>query len=205
MTDQSDLVGAEGKASKPEKAGKSGSDKVPEDIGAQLEAALISTDRPLNQARLSEVVGDGRGVISVKVIKQAIADLNVSYKESGRVFCIEQVADGWQIMTLSEYAHVAAALNRTRAQTKLSPAAMETLAIVAYKQPALKADVETIRGVACGEVLRSLMERRMIKIVGRAEELGRPMLYGTTKSFLEVFGLKNLKDLPNVEELKPSK
>ena len=89
-----------------------------------------------------------------------------------------------------------------RSDNKLSPAALETLAIVAYKQPVIRVDIEAIRGVAVGEVIRSLMYKGLIKIVGRAEILGRPMLYGTTKKFLEVFGLNSLKDLPKAEELK---
>ncbi|MFA5293291.1 MAG: SMC-Scp complex subunit ScpB, partial [Phycisphaerae bacterium] len=84
----------------------------------------------------------------------------------------------------------------------LSPAALETLAIIAYKQPIIRADIESIRGVACGEMVRSLMYKGLVKIVGKAEILGRPLLYGTTKKFLEVFGLNDLKDLPKAEELK---
>jgi segregation and condensation protein B len=85
---------------------------------------------------------------------------------------------------------------------KLSPAALETLAIIAYKQPIIRADVETIRGVAVGEIIRTLMAKGLVKIIGRAEVVGRPLLYGTTKKFLEVFGLNSLKDLPKIEELK---
>lgn len=85
--------------------------------------------------------------------------------------------------------------------SRLTPAALETLAIIAYRQPVLRADLEAIRGVACGEVLRGLLERRLVRIVGRAEELGRPMLYGTTKEFLQIFGLGSLKDLPKSEDL----
>ena len=85
---------------------------------------------------------------------------------------------------------------------RLSPAAMETLSIIAYRQPVMRAEIEAIRGVACGEVLRGLLERRFVRIAGRAEELGRPMLYGTTKDFLRVFGLSGIDDLPEVEGLK---
>ena len=170
-------------------------------LGCQIEAALLTTDRPLPPAKLSELFD----IAGNKAIAQAISQLNKLYESTGRTFRIEKVADGYQLLTLPEYAQVLTALHKTRQQTKLSPAALETLAIVAYKQPILRVDVEAIRGVACGEVLRSLMERRLVKIVGRAEELGRPMLYGTTKAFLEVFGLSSLKDLPQVEELKPPK
>jgi segregation and condensation protein B len=93
-------------------------------------------------------------------------------------------------------------LVKVREDNKLSPAALETLAIIAYKQPVIRADIEAIRGVACGEMIRNLMYKGLVKIVGRAEILGRPMQYGTTQKFLESFGLNTIKDLPNVEELK---
>ena len=106
------------------------------------------------------------------------------------------------MLTLSPYNHWLKKLLRARSDNKLSPAALETLAIIAYKQPVIRADIEAIRGVAVGEVIRSLCYKGLVKIVGRAEVLGRPMLYGTTKKFLEVFGLNTLKDLPKVQELK---
>jgi len=170
----------------------------PEDIALKIEAALLTTDRPLPTGKLSEILGKVAG----KSITGAIELLNKAYDKSKRSFRIEQVAGGWQVMTLPEFSEVLSSLHKTRAQTRLSPAAMETLAIIAYRQPILRAEIEAIRGVACGEVLRSLMERRLVKIAGRSDELGRPMLYGTTAQFLEVFGLSNLKDLPKVEELK---
>ena len=123
------------------------------------------------------------------------------YEKQGRSFCIEQLAGGYQILTLPSFKQTVAALHKTRADQKLSASALETLAIIAYKQPIMRAEVEAIRGVASGEMIRSLMDKHLVKIVGRAEELGRPMLYGTTKTFLEVFGLASLKDLPKAEEL----
>ncbi len=158
------------------------------------------SDRPLPPAKLAETLGDA----TAKQINEAIETLNEVYEQTGRSFRAEQLAGGWQLVTLPEYGEILAALQRTRAAMRLGPAAMETLAIVAYKQPALRAEIEAIRGVACGEVLRSLMDRKLVKIVGRAEELGRPMLYGTTKRFLELFGLANLKDLPPVEQFQPT-
>jgi len=174
-------------------------DVTPSPIADQLEAALMVTDRPLAAAKLSIALGD----VSTGQIKQAVEQLNDVYQRTGRSFRIEQVAGGWQILTLPAFAEVVSGIRRTRAVTKLGPAAMETLAIVAYKQPVLRADIEAIRGVACGEVLRSLMERKLVRIAGRAEELGRPMLYGTTSRFLELFGLASLKDLPPVEQFQP--
>jgi len=107
-------------------------------------------------------------------------------------------------MTLPQYAETLAEFHRSRLSGKLSRASIETLAIIAYKQPITRAQLEAIRGVSCGEVLKSLMERRIITIKGRAEELGRPMLYATTKQFLDHFGLANIKDLPTMAELRPT-
>ncbi|MCC6679548.1 MAG: SMC-Scp complex subunit ScpB [Phycisphaeraceae bacterium] len=163
-----------------------------------VEAALLTIDRPMAPARLAELLS----APDAAAINAAVASLNQLYERTGRSFRVEQVAGGWQLLTLPRFAEVLAAMHRSRQDTRLSPAALETLAIVAYKQPILRAQVESIRGVACGEVLRSLMDRHLVKIVGRAEEIGRPMLYGTTKQFLEVFGLSSIKDLPQVEELK---
>ena len=123
------------------------------------------------------------------------------YGDEGRGLQISQVAGGYRMTTRVEHDRHLRALYRHRNRTRLGPAALETLAIIAYKQPILRADVESIRGVASGEVIRGLMERRLVTIAGRAQELGRPMLYGTTRSFLEVFGLASLKDLPKVDEL----
>jgi segregation and condensation protein B len=195
-------------------------DHVPEPgderpLPARIEALLIATDRPLTDARLTELLGIGgrRGGKSEakseaksedgpgKRIREAINELNETYDGTGRAFRIERLAGGWQVLTRPEYGELLALLHRDRQQHRLSQAALETLAIIAYRQPVLRAEVEAIRGVACGEVLRGLLERRLVKIVGRAEELGRPMLYGTTKQFLTVFGLSGLTDLPEVEGL----
>ncbi len=120
------------------------------------------------------------GLSPVQQIRGAIGRLNAGYEQTGRAFRIVQVAGGHQIMTQPEHGDVLARLRGDRQLSKLTPAALETLAIIAYRQPVLRADLEAIRGVACGEVLRGLLERRLVRIVGRAEELGRPMLYGTT-------------------------
>ncbi|MHC5083918.1 MAG: SMC-Scp complex subunit ScpB [Planctomycetota bacterium] len=128
--------------------------------------------------------------------------LNQKYRDNGRAFRIEKISGGYQMMTLAAFNSWISKLIKVRSDNKLTPASLECLAIVAYKQPIIRADIEAIRGVASGEVLRNLMYKGMVKIVGRAEILGRPMLYGTTKKFLDVFGLANLKDLPKIEELK---
>jgi len=161
----------------------------------RIEAVLMTVDRPLGDRALAEATG-------VDGVEVAISELNDSYETTGRTFRIVRVASGWQVMTMPESAPVLSRLHAQRQQTHLTPAAMETLSIIAYRQPVMRAEIEAIRGVACGEVLRGLLERRMVRIAGRAEELGRPMLYGTTKDFLRVFGLSGIDDLPEVEGLR---
>jgi segregation and condensation protein B len=165
-----------------------------------LEALLFSTHHPLTAGRLAELMD----LPATKPVRQAIKDLNAQYEESHRSFRVEQVAGGYQLLTLPEFGEHLQKLHQREIDTKLTKAALETLASIAYKQPILRADIEAIRGVACGETIRSLMEKRLVNIAGRAEEPGRPILYGTTKRFLEVFGLNTLKDLPQSEDgLKP--
>jgi segregation and condensation protein B len=162
-----------------------------------VEAVLFASDESLTDNRLAKIVET-----SVKQVRQCIKNLNEKYQANNNAFRIEQIAGGYQMLTLSTYNHWLKKLLRARSDSKLSPAALETLAIIAYKQPVIRADIEAIRGVAGGEVIRTLCYKGLVKIVGRAEILGRPMLYGTTKKFLEVFGLNTLKDLPKIEELK---
>jgi segregation and condensation protein B len=167
------------------------------DLGL-LEALLMGTHHPLTAGRLAELME----LESTKPIRKAIKELNSRYEQSARSFRIEQVAGGYQILTLPQYGDSLKRLHQREIDAKLTKAALETLAIIAYKQPILRADIEAIRGVACGETIRSLMEKHLVKIAGRAEEPGRPILYGTTKRFLELFGLNTLKDLPQAEEAK---
>ena len=157
-----------------------------------LEALLLSTHHPLTPARLVDLLALPGG----KAVRPAVDALNADYERTGRSFRVEQVAGGYQILTLPRFGDVVRRLHARELDAKLTKAAVETLAIIAYKQPILRADVEAIRGVASGETIRSLMEKHLVKIAGRAEEPGRPILYGTTKRFLELFGLNTLKDLP---------
>ncbi len=166
-------------------------------VESVVEAVLFASDEPLTAARLAKIVE-----ADVKQVRRHIKNLNKKYQANNNAFRIEQIAGGFQMLTLSPYNHWLKKLLRVRSDTRLSAAAMETLAIIAYKQPVIRADIEAIRGVAAGEVIRSLCYKGLVKIIGRAEILGRPMLYGTTKKFLELFGLNTLKDLPKIEELK---
>jgi segregation and condensation protein B len=167
----------------------------------RVEALLFASERSLSETKMKTVLGiDSED--ATKQITKAIETLNVSYDDTNRAFRIERIAGGYRVMTREELAPLVSRLHAERQQQKLSQAALETLSILAYRQPVMRAEIEVIRGVACGEVLRGLMERRLVKIVGRAEELGRPMLYGTTKDFLNIFGLASLKDLPEVQGLE---
>lgn len=167
-------------------------------VESVLEAILFASDEPLSAARLADIAEIG----SLKLLGRNIENLNNKYKANNSAFRIEQIAGGYQMLTLSVYNPWLRKLVRVRSDSKLTPAALEALAIIAYKQPVIRADIEAIRGVSSGEVIRSLVYKGLVKILGRAEVLGRPMLYGTTRRFLQVFGLNSLKDLPKVEELK---
>ena len=162
-----------------------------------IEAVLFASDEPLSANRLAGIVETG-----VKQVNSSIKNLNERYDSSNSAFRIEKIAGGYQMLTLPTYNNWLKKLLRVRGDSKLSAAALETLAIISYKQPVIRADIEAIRGVGAGEMIRSLMYKGLVKIVGRADVLGRPMLYGTTRKFLEVFGLNSLKDLPKIEELK---
>ncbi len=180
-------------------AARSDDDREPEDPeGAVVEAILFASDSPVPASKISQVAE----LSGQKAVNAAIKRLNERYASIGAAFRIEAIAGGYQLLTLPRYHDVLTKLFRTKSDSRLSQAALETMAIVAYRQPILRADIEAIRGVASGEILRSLMDKQLVKIVGRAEVLGRPMLYGTTKRFLEVFGLSSLEDLPRVEELR---
>lgn len=183
---------------------------TPEQWAGAVEAVLLSADKPLSAARLAEVVGisgapgtagEASANSAARTVRQIIEALNAQYEQTGRSFRIEAVAGGYRVMMLPQYGPVIAAFQGARQSQKLSRAGLETLAIIAYRQPITRADIETIRGVSCGEVLRTLLEAHLVTITGRAEELGRPMLYGTTRHFLEVFGLSSIKDLPSIAEL----
>ncbi|MGH7214524.1 MAG: SMC-Scp complex subunit ScpB [Tepidisphaeraceae bacterium] len=163
---------------------------------ALMEALLFSTHHPLTAGRIAELMD----LPGTKPVRKAIQSLNEQYESTARCFRVEQVAGGYQLLTLPVHGDALKKLHQKEADAKLTKAALETLAIIAYKQPILRADVEAIRGVACGETIRSLMEKHLVKIAGRAEEPGRPILYGTTKRFLELFGLNTLKDLPQGED-----
>jgi segregation and condensation protein B len=167
-------------------------------LEAGLEALLFSSEVPLTAERLAQLTGARRSEVVA-----AIDRLNVFYGESSRAFRIATLAGGFQLVTLPEQAELLATLHKDGIPTRLSRAALETLSIVAFKQPVTRAEVDAIRGVSASDgVLRHLLERKLVRISGRAEAPGRPLLYVTTREFLSYFGLATLADLPRTEELE---
>ncbi len=166
---------------------------------AWLEAALLAADEPLTARRLATAAGLGDGTEARRLVRK----LQALYDADGTAFQVQEVAGGFQLLTRPEYHAWLVRLRRAGNDLRLTGPARETLAIIAYRQPIVRADVEAIRGVHCGEILRLLMEKGLIRITGRDNSLGRPVLYGTTKKFLQVFGLKNLRDLPLADQLRP--
>ncbi len=159
---------------------------------ARVEAVLFLTKEPIPSRKLALLADVEDGARARALVRR----LNERYRRVGSAFCAVEVAGGFQLRTLPEFAPWLFRLQEAPIETRLTGSAMETLAIVAYEQPILRAKIESIRGVHCGDVLRQLLEQDLIKIVGRSEELGRPFLYGTTKRFLTAFGLTRVEDLP---------
>jgi segregation and condensation protein B len=188
----------EAAASSAEAEPEKPSPKTPQDLKRIIEALLFSCDAPLTPTKIRDAIPR----ISAQAIRDAIDLLKAEYAQAGHAFELVEIAEGFQILTRPEYDDWIARLKKVRAQAKLSAAALETLAIIAYKQPIRRVDIEAIRGVQSGELVRALMERGLIKIAGRADQPGAPLLYGTTKDFLDAVGLQSLAELPKPEEVK---
>jgi segregation and condensation protein B len=163
-----------------------------------VESLLFASDSPLPLSRLKAVLEE----LSVEEIKNIIQELNRKYRENNHSFAIREIAEGYQMYTLPEFSPYIDQLYTLRRAQRLSPAGLETLAVIAYRQPVVKSVVDHIRGVDSGGVLHTLLERKLITILGREEGVGHPLIYGTTPDFLSYFGLKDLKDLPRIEELE---
>jgi segregation and condensation protein B len=160
------------------------------------EALVLGSSEPISAARLAEILPGCKPADA----RDLVRELNGEYLQHGRSFEIVEVAGGYQVRTLPEFAPYLQQTLKTR-PLRLSPAALETLAIVAYRQPVTRAEVEHVRGVDAGAVLRSLLERKLVRIAGHREVAGRPILYATTRRFLEVFELEKLQDLPTHRDL----
>ena len=177
-----------------------------------IEALLFSAQKPLSTAEMRAAIKGAGGAdellpnaftkTSEAEIAATLEQLKIEYIEQGHAFQLVEKAEGWQLASDADYAPWVRQLFPVPKAARLSPPALETLAIIAYRQPITRADVEAVRGVSIDGVLQNLMERGLVKISGRAEVPGRPLLYDTTQFFLEHFGLRDLDELPNADELR---
>lgn len=168
-----------------------------EDLKQIIESLLFVAEEALSQDRLNKLLPEA----DAREIRQALAELQADYEQRRAGFYLAEVAGGYQLRSRPEYTAWIRRLVEPK-PVRLSKAALETLAIIAYKQPVIRADVEHIRGVDSGGVLRVLLERKLVRVLGRKEIAGRPLIYATTKRFLETFDLKDLKDLPSPKEIE---
>jgi segregation and condensation protein B len=168
-----------------------------EEIKDIIESLLFVADEPLSIERLRGVIGTAE----TARIREAIAALAEDYENRGGGFYLKEVAGGYQLRTRSEYNEWIKRLVQPK-PPRLSKAALETLAIIAYKQPIIRSDIELIRGVDSGGILRLLLKRKLVRVLGRKEIPGRPLIYATSRRFLEVFDLKDLRDLPTPKEIE---
>lgn len=165
---------------------------------ARLEAVLFVADEPLSIKRLVQLAT----LADADEAQQLIDRLNLAYDASGSTFRVERVATGLRLLTRREFVFWLDKLHQRQAALKLTPPMLETLAIVAYRQPLTRADIEAVRGVQSAEMLKQLMERELVRIAGEDDSLGRPFLYETTRKFLELYGLQSLDDLPMADRLR---
>jgi segregation and condensation protein B len=183
-----DQGGQEGEAPEP-----GGSDRP---LELRIEAVLFAAGQALSPVRLSKVLDE-----PVETLKPALEGLATRWAERDSALELVEIAGGWRFMTRPGFQPDVAGLARKARAERLSPAALETLAVVAYRQPIGRADIEAVRGVAAGPLLRVLLDRDLIRITGRSPEPGHPLLYGTTRRFLDHFGLRSLKSLPDIKDL----
>lgn len=163
---------------------------------ALIEALLFVSGEPLTLQTLKNITE-----FSESELRELLNDLITEYRQKNGGLLIMEIALGYQFVTNAAYAEWLKKFKRTAASSKLSMPALETLAIIAYKQPIIKAEIEQIRGVNSDGVIKTLLDRRLVKIMGRKEAPGKPLLYGTTREFLQYFGLKDLTELPTIKEL----
>jgi segregation and condensation protein B len=165
---------------------------------SRVEAVLFLAKEALPARRLGQLANLADGTEA----RTLVQELSRKYHQWGSAIEVEQVAEGYRLLVRPQFAPWLRQLTSEENDWKLSPPALDTLTVVAYRQPVLRSEVEAIRGVSSGELLRQLIERDLLRIVGRSRELGRPLLYGTTKRFLQTFGLRSLDDLPLASELR---
>jgi len=162
-----------------------------------VEAVLFAADAPLSLKEIGRILGE----VSLPLVRTAINTIIESMERRGSGLILVEVGAGWQLRTHRRYAQWVSRITEVK-PLRLSTAAIETLSIIAYRQPTIRQDIESLRGVDCGGMVRNLIQRGLVKSVGRSEGVGRPLLYGTTPYFLEFFGLRDLSDLPALRDLR---
>lgn len=166
-----------------------------------VESIIFASEEEINSKQIKDIIDKSGLRISLAEVEEAVIDLNEEYRSGNKSFEILKIAGGFSFATKREYGRFIGKLFEDKQRKKLSPSALETLAIIAYKQPITRSEMEFIRGVNVDYIVNSLLEKEMITIHGRAEAPGRPILYGTTKNFLKVLGLNSLEDLPKLKEI----
>jgi len=172
-------------------------ERTPAEVMAIAEAIIFVSDEPITSKLLGEIIGEDK-----QTVQAAVEELQKEYEERSGGLQIREIAGGWQIATRTEYHEEVRKFLKTRPSAKLSLAALETLAVIAYKQPVTVPEILEIRGVQSASAIKTLLEKRLIVTKGHKETVGRPMLYGTSKDFLIQFGLKDLTDLPSIEDFE---
>jgi segregation and condensation protein B len=186
-------------ASEPAGSPRGDGSDCPRPLGARIEALLFASGRVLTLARIGKALN-----VETPIVQAALTALVASWRERAGAVELVEVGGGYRFLTRPDFHEDLASLRPAQGPERLSPAALETLAVVAYRQPITRADVEAVRGVQAGPLLRLLQERDLIRITGRSSEPGHPLLYGTTKRFLDHFGLKSLKALPDLKDVLES-
>ncbi|MBK7410283.1 MAG: SMC-Scp complex subunit ScpB [Saprospirales bacterium] len=174
-----------------------------EQLVQHIEALIFATESAVTREEIHACLEQAlEATIEEEAIEEALRDLTTRYQAPDRAFELVEIADGFQFMTKGAYHHTVATYLKQTTRRRLSQAAMETLSIIAYKQPISRVDLERIRGVNCDYSMQKLLEKELVSIVGRSEGPGRPLLYGTSEKFMDYFGLKSLKDLPQPKDFK---
>ncbi|MFM8980196.1 MAG: SMC-Scp complex subunit ScpB [Planctomycetia bacterium] len=190
-------VGEDEAAERPRRRRAQHPPPPPERLAGAVEALLLASGDALTPERMRDVLG----LSSAIHVREAVEQVRQRWEAAGLSVELQEVAGGVRVVTRPEYAEYVRRLARHVVDGKLSQGQLETLSIIAYRQPVARPEIERIRGVQVGEALRALLERNLVKVVGRSDQPGRPMLYGTTRKFLTTFGLNDLKDLPSAKDL----
>ncbi len=174
-----------------------------EKLQQHIESIIFSSEQPITLKEIRQCLEQSMDArINKNLIEEAIEGLSSKYEDEKYAFEIVEIAEGYQFLTKGAYHHTIGVLLKQKARKRLSKAALETLAIIAYRQPVTKSDAERIRGVSCDYSIQKLLEKELIIIAGRSEKPGRPLLYATSEKFMNYFGLKNIKELPKLKDFK---